>query len=191
MDKNYLNRITMRRQLISQHGTTVHGYVAGGEDAVRELYTSILRDLLPRRFPTMFKLSEHGRTFHNLVTGRAFPVDPPTDTAEALRILGETVEDDMFLLKDTPQGHQSVAFICCFPSGFNPSKKLGKGLKAIHDPVPSYEKIGPSMERFFGKVEVGKNVKRMNVSDEKILRYIIANMENPVVDTDTSRSVRL
>jgi hypothetical protein len=54
--------------------------------------------------------------------------------------------------------------VCCFPSGFDPSLKAGKLLKEIHTPVPSYDKIGPSMERFFRKIEAGNNVKRTNVS---------------------------
>jgi hypothetical protein len=164
MDKNYLGRVTLRRQLIAEHGATVHGHVAGGEDAVAELYSSLMGEYLPSRYPAMFTLSADGKMLANFVTGRTFPTSPPADTDETLRILGETVEDDIFLLKDTPHGHQSVAFICCFPMGFNPSEKLGKGLKAIHGPVPSFDKIGPSMERFFGKLEVGKNVKRANWS---------------------------
>lgn len=88
----------------------------------------------------------------------------PEDPEAALRMLGETVEEDMFLLVGEPEGHRAVAFMCCFPSGFDPSTKVGKLLKEIHSPVPSYDKIGPSMERFFSKIEVGKNVKRTNVS---------------------------
>lgn len=112
----------------------------------------------------MFQLRDQGRQFENLVTGQTFPTTVPDDPAAALRILAETVEEDMFLLIGEPEGHRSVAFQCCFPSGFNPSEKVGKLLKEIHAPVPSYDKIGPSMERFFGKIEVGKNVKRTNVS---------------------------
>lgn len=98
------------------------------------------------------------------MTGQTFPTAVPDNPAAALRILAETVEEDMFLLVGEPEGHRAVAFQCCFPSGFDPSSKVGKLLKEIHAPVPSYDKIGPSMERFFGKIEVGKNVKRTNVS---------------------------
>lgn len=98
-----------------------------------------------------------------------------------LRILGETVEDDMFLLlqDDAAQGgeHRAVAFMCCHPAGFDPSSKLGKRLAEIHGPVPAYEKIGASMERYFGRLEVGKEVKRMNVSISSVwlsVSYLIA-----------------
>lgn len=164
MDKNYADRVAHRRALIQQHGATVHGCTPAGEGAVHELYCFLLGTYLPQRYPTMFRLSTDGKTFHNLVTGREFPTVPDTsDMDAALRILGETVEDDMFLLHQTPEGHRSVAFVCCFPAGFDGSEKLDKLLVEIHGPVPSYEKIGPSMEKFFAKLEVGKSVKRMNV----------------------------
>lgn len=131
---------------------------------MREVYTYLMSQYLPTRYPSMFNARRDLNRFQNLVTGRAFPLSCPEDPREALAILGETVEDDMFLVQNTEHGHRSVAFVCCHPSGFDPSQKLGKGLREIHGPVPHYDKIGPSMERFFGRLEVGKNVKRMNVS---------------------------
>ncbi|KAM5345045.1 hypothetical protein ACJ41O_010907 [Fusarium nematophilum] len=162
MDHGYLDRVTHRRDLISQYPDTVHGYVPGGEAAVNELYDYLLTKYLPIRFPTMFRLSEDGLLFQNLVTGRSFPTRAPVDTKAALRNLGEIVEEELFLLLPAPNGHRLVAYICCFPSGFNPAEKLGQTLDGIHKPVPGYEKIGPSMERYFTKMEVGRPVKRIN-----------------------------
>ncbi|OPB43387.1 hypothetical protein A0O28_0105780 [Trichoderma guizhouense] len=166
IDSEYLDRVSLRRQIIAQHGDMVHACLPAGIEAVRELHQFLLRDYLPTRFPTMFQLRDEGRHLDNLVTGRSFPTAAPEDedAAAALRVLGETVEEDMFLLMGEPEGHRAVAFLCCFPSGFDPSTKVGKLLREIHTPVPSYEKIGPSMERFFSKIEVGKNVKRTNWS---------------------------
>lgn len=169
MDKNYLDRVTLRRTLLQEQAATVHGCTPSGLPAVQELYAYLLTTYLPTRYPSMFRLSPDGKTFHNLVTERHFPTLAPSSGDEALRILGETVEEDMFLLQETPEGHESVAFACCFPAGFDPSEKLGKLLRDIHGPVPSYEKIGASMERFFGKLEAGKSVKRMNVSLASLL----------------------
>lgn len=146
---------------MTNYQKTVHGCLPGGETAVFELYTFLLAHYLPTRFPTIFTVSKN--SFHNKVTGKTFPTTPPQDPETCLRILGETVEEDIFLLKETETTHVCLAFTCCFPTGFDPSSKLGLGLTSIHGPVPSYEKIGPSMERFFRKLEVGKSVKRMNV----------------------------
>lgn len=156
--------MTLRRDLIANHGNKVHGCVPGGEAAVQELYTYLLTEHLPVRFPSLFKLSGDKSSFTNAVTGKTFPTVPTGDADAALRVIGETIEEDVFLLQPSPEGHRSVAFMCCFPSGFDPSSKLGRTLIEIHAPVPAYEKIGASMERFFGKLEVGKSVKRTNVS---------------------------
>ena len=139
------------------------GAISEGHSAVQEVYSYLLSDYLPSRYPETFSLSEDGKMFRNQATGKSFPCLAPSDSLESLKILGETVEDDMFLLKQTEEGHKTVAFLCCFPAGFDPSTKLGKLLKDVHVPVPSYEKIGPSMERFFSKLEVGKSAKRVNV----------------------------
>ncbi|KAH6958040.1 hypothetical protein DER45DRAFT_584127 [Fusarium avenaceum] len=164
IDEDYLDRITHRRSIIATHGATVHGSTLEGDAAVRELYTFLLTEQLPKRFPTIFQLSEDNSSCENLVTRMTFPTIPDGNMDAALRVLGETIEEDFFLLQQTPEGHRSVAFMCCFPAGFDPSSKLGKTLVEIHAPVPSYEKIGTSMERFFSKVEVGKSVKRTNWS---------------------------
>ena len=176
IDKDYLSRIDLRRDLLARYADTVHGCLPEGAEAVREVYTFLLRDYLPRRFPSMFALSRNSQSLTNTVTQRTYPCTPAkakTDTAaaaaaaaaaEALTSLAEIVEEDMFILRETPDGHRCVAFLCCFPSGFDPSSKLGKLLREVHAPVPAYDRIGQSMERFFARLEVGKGVRRVNVS---------------------------
>lgn len=163
IDQDYLDRMTARRSIVANYKNTVHGCLPGGEAAVMELYSYLVGYHLPTRFPSMFKITEKG-SFQNIVTGARFPLSPPSDPEICLRTLAETVDEDIFLLKETDTTHVCLAFLCCFPTGFDPSTKLGQDLKRIHDPVPSYDKIGPSMERFFRKLQVGKSVKRMNVS---------------------------
>ncbi|KUI60946.1 hypothetical protein VP1G_08135 [Cytospora mali] len=171
MDRNYKDHILERRQLMIDHPSIVVGATPRGKAAVQEMYAYLLSEYLPKRYPSMFSLSDDGKKFHNQVIGTSFPTLPPDDALEALRTIGETIEDDMFLLHETNKGHRSVAYVCCYPSGFDPSEKLDKLLDEIHEPVPSYNKIGPSMERFFSRVKVGKNAKRVNwsVVDSPIL----------------------
>lgn len=164
MDRNYKDRVLERRQLIAQHPLIVVGAIPQSTAAVQELYSYLMAEYLPQRFPTMFEIEDSDKTLRNNITGTNFPLMSPEDPVQALKILGETVEDDLMLLHGTEQGHRSVAYVCCYPSGFNPAEKLDKLLVEIHEPVPSYHKIGPSMEKYFSRVEVGKNVKRYNVS---------------------------
>lgn len=230
MDKNYLSRIHYRQEILSKHASEVMGVLPEGEEVVKELYTYLLGEYLPVRYPGLFRVvggsgsglgsgsgsgsgSRSGsddpttktKTFHNLVTGSSLPLSPPpSEPLECLRVIAQTVEDDFFLLlpfpssspplissssspslsptppspaspsptspnspsrtppEDNPIEHRCIAFLNLHPSGFSPLSKLGLPLSAIHAPVPSYNKIGPSMERFFSRLACNKLVKRIN-----------------------------
>ncbi|KAK7730601.1 hypothetical protein SLS53_008991 [Cytospora paraplurivora] len=171
MDRNYRDRIQERRQLMIQYPSIVVGAIPQGKAAVQEFYSYLMSNYLPNRYPSMFTLCTDKKILRNQVTGATFPVLPPDNSIEGLRTIGETVEDDFFLLHETNEGHRSVAYVCCYCSGFDPSEKLDKLLDEIHEPVPSYHRIGPSMEKLFRRVKVGKNLKRVNwsVVDSPIL----------------------
>ncbi|OTB06226.1 hypothetical protein M426DRAFT_9717 [Hypoxylon sp. CI-4A] len=162
IDRNYLSRIEERRRTMDNHRKHTLGCLPVAIEAVQEVYSYLLGEYLPVRYPTIFTRDE--KSFRNRVTSVSLPLLPPEDPIVALRSLGETVEDDMFFLRETPEGHECTAFVCCCPSGFDPAEKIGKLLKDIHEPVPSYEKIGSSMERYFSRLEVGKTVSRVNWS---------------------------
>ncbi|KAK1753386.1 hypothetical protein QBC47DRAFT_386276 [Echria macrotheca] len=174
MDRNYRDRVLSRRDIIVQHERCVLGCTHKGEAAVNELYSYLVDDYLPVRYPSMFELQlaqdKESSIFLNKVTGLKLPRRAPADAVQSLKFLGETVEDDMFLLlQREPQSceageHETVAYVCCHPSGFDPSKKLGKLLRDVHRPVPAYAKIGPSMEKYFSRLQVGKSAKRVNWS---------------------------
>ncbi|KAI0890755.1 uncharacterized protein GGS22DRAFT_177432 [Annulohypoxylon maeteangense] len=162
IDQNYQSRLRDRQVVMEKHKNHTLGCMPYGVEAVQEVYTYLLGEYLPTRYPTLFTRDE--KSFRNSVTGATLPLLPPEDPITALRSLGQTVEDDMFFLRETPEGHQCIAFVCCCPSGFDPAAKIGKLLVDIHQPVPSYEKIGPSMERYFSRLEVGKGASRVNWS---------------------------
>ncbi|KAI0842748.1 hypothetical protein F5Y06DRAFT_72574 [Hypoxylon sp. FL0890] len=162
IDSNYLSRIQGRKAAMDKHEDHALGCLPCGVEAVQEVYSYLLGEYLPIRYPTLF--SRDDKFFRNLVTGACISLLPPDDPIVALRRIGETVEDDMFFLRETPDGHQCIAFVCCCPSGFDPATKIGKLLKEIHGPVPSYDRIGLSMERYFSRLQVGKSAARINWS---------------------------
>ncbi|KAL7628506.1 hypothetical protein AAE478_000021 [Parahypoxylon ruwenzoriense] len=162
IDRNYVSRIRGRQVTMANHAGHALGCIQPGLEAVQEVYSYLLGEYLPTKYPTLF--SRDDKLFQNRITGASLPLLTPDDPIAVLRSLGETVEDDMFFLRETPDGHQCIAFVCCCPSGFDPATKLGKTLKEIHEPVPSYEKIGLSMERYFSRLEVGKSAARVNWS---------------------------
>lgn len=145
--------------------------------AVRELYTFVLREYLPSRYPGLFKLhpstDSSSEIFENTITGASWPttLHAETPTIRALEILAQTVDEEFLILLpdisspvDQPK-YILQAYATCFPSGFNTREKLGLRLADIHTPVPGYaDKLERSMDRFFAKIEVGKFVKRVNWS---------------------------
>lgn len=168
MDKTYLSRIQLRRNLIKDHQPNVLAWNPAGEPAVLELYSWLLSTYLPRRFPTIYTPTSTGLL--NRATNETLPSDPSSAPA-ALRLLGSHIDTDFLFLLPIPspsadQGkYRLEAFITCFPSGFNTRRKLGLKLADIHGPVPGYAaKLEKSMDRFFASLPLGKIVKRHNWS---------------------------
>ncbi|KAI9873356.1 MAG: hypothetical protein M1830_000504 [Pleopsidium flavum] len=167
IDKNYLSRITLRKQILSTHPQTVLGANTCVQPAVNELYVWLMTTYLPTRFPLLFTLNTEKQTLHNTSNDDTYPLDPPSSPLETLRILGTALEDDFLFLhpSDDGDGYALQGFVTCFPSGFDTSKKLGLNVREIHAPVPGYrEKLETGMDRFFERLEVGRWVKRVNWS---------------------------
>ena len=165
MDKTYLSRLALRKQIIQDHNPIVIQAAPSMKPAVDELYTWLISIYLPTRFPTMFTLS--ATSLLNCVTSEFLPRIPPADPVKALEILGGNIDDEFLLLVPSEDGDGYVlkGFVTCFPAGFNTKEKFGLKLRDIHKPVPGYkDKLGKSMDRFFDKIEVGRIVLRSNVS---------------------------
>lgn len=169
MDKNYLQQITLRRELVEKHPDTVLGISADARagPAVAELYSWLFTTYLPTRYPRMFQLPfTSTNTLVNLVTNEQIPLQPPTDPLEALRTLCIHIDEDFLFLLPHHSGdgvYALYAFNCAFANGFLLREKLGHRLREIHKPVPGYkEKLEMSMDRYFSSIPVGKFVKRSN-----------------------------
>lgn len=100
---------------------------------------------------------------------------------KALENLVRVVDEDVFFLLseeeedeeeesgtepgDADDGRKYIlkAYASPFPSGFNPTQKLGLPLSAIHSPVPGYaDKLERGMDRFFGRLQPGTYKQRTN-----------------------------
>lgn len=165
MDHNYLSRIELRKQIIADHHEIVIQASPAAKPSIDELYTWLVNTYLPTRFPTMFMLSPSGLL--NQATNLSLPLEPPQDPIKTFEILGENLDDDILILlpSDDGDGYTLKGYVTCFPAGFNTKEKFEQKLRDIHKPVPGYKaKLEKSMDRFFEKIEVGKVVKRSNVS---------------------------
>ncbi|KAJ5991375.1 hypothetical protein N7522_011582 [Penicillium canescens] len=168
MDKNYLERITLRKGLIEEYSEVVSAAEDSAKSAVDEFFVWLVGTYLPTRFPLMFQLQrQEGKqpVLHSSVTGENYSLEPDANPLVTLRIMGGLVDDDLLFLlpSEDGDGYTLKAFITCFPNGFNTAKNLNLKLRDIHKPVPQYkEKLEKSMERYFDRLKPGKFIKRAN-----------------------------
>ncbi|TGJ68645.1 hypothetical protein EYR41_004740 [Orbilia oligospora] len=165
IDSSYPSRIALRKQIVNAFPHTSLGASERCGPAIKELYSYILSQHLPSRFPGLFTTSTFNGEFKNHVSGDSYALLPPQNLIETLKILATTVEEDILILqKESGKETYSLqGFIACFPNGFDSSKKMGMELREIHAPVPMFkEKLANSMDRFFGRLEVGRWVRRLN-----------------------------
>lgn len=145
--------------------------------AVRELYEEVMLDLLPKRFPTIFRIK--GDMFHNLVNGARHRISSALqDHASMLRQLAENVEEDFyFMVPDAQDEFVLQGFVSCFPQGLLPSAKVGMSISEIHKPVPGYEgRLKKGVNRCFERMERGQSVGRLNVGSAQCLRQRVSNL---------------
>lgn len=115
MDNEYKVRLEMRKKIIEEHHDIV---LAVNETstadprtrtAVSELYTFMLRQYLPTRYPNMFQVhidaKNKGEVFENIITGAKWPAtfQDSSPTIRALGILAETVDEDFMIVLPEPE----------------------------------------------------------------------------------------
>ncbi|KAJ5084128.1 hypothetical protein NUU61_008707, partial [Penicillium alfredii] len=169
MDKNYLQRITLRRRIMKEHPETVLAAEKCVKSSTDDFYVWLVGAYLPTRSPRMFTLTQEEKekpsSIHNLVTNETFSLCPADNPLDTLRILSGLVEDDLLFLlpSDDGGGYMLKGFVSCFPNGFNTATKFNLELRDIHTPIPQYrEKLEKSMDRYFEKLKAGKFIQRAN-----------------------------
>lgn len=140
MDSTYLDRIDLRKRLmktdleeIIQSGST------SAHPAIDELYSWLVGTYLPSRYPTMFRvISPSGDTekakggltiMRSLVTGEDYPMEPPSDPTEALKVLCALVDEDFLILLPAhdADGYTLGAFFVVGPMDFIYGRWLAGG----------------------------------------------------------------
>jgi hypothetical protein len=159
-----MDRIVLRKQLLTDFPRICMGNSTVGDPAIRELYEEIMLGLLPQRYPSMFRIA--GDTFSNLVTGSTHRISTALKNPQAmLRLLGENVEEDFYFMVPDPQREFVLqGFVSCFPQGFIPTSRVGMSVSEIHEPVPGYEgRLKKGVNKCFERMERGQSIGRLNV----------------------------
>ena len=166
IDNGYLDRMNLRTELLDKTPNICAGSNEKANPAIRELYEEIMLDLLPGRYPTMFRVV--GDTFQNLVTGSSHRISNTLKSPSTmLEHLGKNVEEDFYFMIPGNDSDEYIleAFVSCFPQGLLPSAKVGMTTSQIHEPVPGYEgRLKKGVNRCFQRMERGESIGRVNVS---------------------------
>lgn len=167
LDECYPAEMAERRRLLAVRHGDVFAALPGSEAARREVL-DVLAELLPRRYPSWF--ARDGAMLRNRLTGEdwdmdALPLDP-------LEVAGRLVQEDLCLLRLTPEGPVLDAAVLCFPSRWSLAEKLGQPLATIHTRVPFYaDRLAKPVDRLMPNLRAGKLVVRLNwgITDDPAL----------------------
>lgn len=81
------------------------------------------------------------------------------------------VQEDLCLLERDDAGWRFTAAAVCFPTRWSPAEKVGLDLRSVHAPVPQYDTIAATVDRFFDRLRPGALAWRPNwslVGDDRL-----------------------
>ena len=153
-----LAQIPERLQLANEEREIVYQELPGYQSAIAELVARISNNLA--KF--------HGDDY--LVTTDSITHLPteskaPLNTLDVLLHLAAIIGEDLVVLSREDGEWKIVAGAVLFPSRWKLSEKIGKGMNAVHTPVPGFaEALAPYMTATFDKISADRAVWRKNWS---------------------------
>jgi dimethylamine monooxygenase subunit A len=158
LDDALAETLLLKRRLLAERHDDVFAALPDTERAGAELL-NLLAEHLPRRFPTQYP--RMGSTIAVAATGELVGIGGPG--VHPLETAARLVPEDLCLMRRTDDGYVLAAACVCFPSRWRLADKIGRGLGAIHAPVPSYaETLARPVDRFFDKIAADRPVWRLN-----------------------------
>ncbi len=121
----------------------------------------LLLAYLPERYPDIYREEDGGIAV--LPTGETYLTDEFAD--RPLELASRLVQEDLVLLRPSPDGHRIVAACVCFPSEWSLKEKFGKALADVHKPVPGLgrgTRNAGMIERIFSNLKAERPVERFN-----------------------------
>ena len=157
-----------KRRVLHEHRDDAVAFVPGSEAAAGEL-----ADLVGESLEA---------------AGRPYP--PDRDGQHPIEWAARAVQEDLCLLERDDAGWRFTAAAVCFPTRWSPAAKVGLGLRAVHDPVPRYDDIADTVDRFFDRLRPGALAWRPNwslVGDDRLRlpvedRQAPADVADPVAE---------
>lgn len=153
-----LQQIPERIELAATKTETVYQELPGYQSAVAELVNRIVENL--NEFHDR-DYSFTPNTVTHIPTNTIVSLNSPDVLLQIASIIGE----DLVVLSREDNEWKIVAGAVIFPSRWRLSEKIGKGMDAVHAPVPGYEvALAPYMTATFDKIGSDRPVWRKNWS---------------------------
>lgn len=151
-------QILERQDLVESAREIVYQELPGYRGAVTELVQRIVENL--QEFHDRdYTFTAHTVTYLPTNTTISLNYD------DALLQLASIIAEDLVVLSREDDEWKIVAGAVIFPSRWKLSEKIGKGMDAVHAPVPGYATaLAPYMTGTFDKVTVDRQVWRKNWS---------------------------
>ncbi|WP_067218652.1 heme-dependent oxidative N-demethylase family protein [Stappia indica] len=133
----------------------------GTQDAQQEVL-DLLAAHLPHHFPDLYR--REGEAIRILPAGRAVALSGEDDIP--LGRAARLVQEDLILMRASPQGYRLAAGALCFPSSWSLTDKFARPMTAIHETVPGFNdgRMGPMVARIFDNLPVDRPSWRLNWS---------------------------
>ncbi|KAF2803952.1 uncharacterized protein BDZ99DRAFT_452380 [Mytilinidion resinicola] len=157
LENNYRLRIKQRQDLYAEHGKNVLDSLPGSELACKELMEMSLQFLVAR-YPHYFRLDKDKMIFHNAILNTESHLKT-TDPLEV--ILNNIPEDFAIMLREPDTGYYFFrAGVICSSLGWDLGSKMGMQLHEIHAPIPDYETMRNSMDKYFSVLPTDLPIQR-------------------------------
>lgn len=158
-DRLLADELAQKEALIAGQRDAVWREEAGTGTAQAEVRDALVAFLL-QHHPLLYR--REGDALRILPADRSIALGddtPPLLTASRL------VQDDLCLMRNSPQGWRLVAASLCAPSTWSLAEKLGLPMHEIHAPVPGFAgRMGAVITRIFDNLQPGQIVERFNWS---------------------------
>lgn len=144
LENTYKERIAQRQMLYAQKGKRVLDSLPGSELACKELLELVLQYVCAR-YPQYFSLVDD-----RILQNRILDTEQDVWSKPPLEILIDNIPEDFAItLRDDQTGFYVLrAGVVCSSIGWSIDEKMGLPLHLIHAPVPDYNKMQTSMERY-------------------------------------------
>lgn len=160
IDDRYQAELSERRDLLATRHAEVFAACPSAEQAGAEVL-KLLAAHLPAHFPDWFQCA--GTRLHNALTAETWDLENPAH--DPLELAGRLVQEDLCLIRPSPEGPILDAAMLCAPSRWRLSEKIGRPLLDVHGPVPFYaDRLGSAVDRFMRNLRPGRIALRMNWS---------------------------